>query len=1659
MIYRVVLDDLYDLHTSDINCMLLNPSLELEMNSAGSFNFTLPPTHPYWDSIEILKSTIDVYEDDDLIFTGRVANIDKNWNNERVVECEGALAYFNDSIHRQMKWENPLPIAVDPENQPEDPSEHIQNFLEDILNNHNVFVGDAVNRQIHMGHIYVDPYLVTREVDYDTTLDILTRMCIDTNGGYFMIRKDPETHLLYLDWLKDFTEESGQPASFGVNLLDFNTGLHAADICTGVLARGATVNDQVVTLSNVELVDETTYPDMSVDHYTDHDQDILWHREGMAKFGRVVQVHEFPDAQTDWKNGEQVVANSLFEEARKWLEEKNTKVESIEVEVAELSWLREGVPKYKLGQIVEILDDAHMAGESYEVRRLPMYKLSCDLSSGSKKVTLGRPPKKELTQISASNSDSSTLSSGNSSGSSSGGGSGSGEECKVHDVRVDGTSVVSDKIANISLTGKADVSTVNALAAAVATKADASTVTALADVVSGKQDQIEFNTQEAATEVLTRLKANDIVYNLGGGTEVEANPSESATDDLNTIKIGDTVYDIPGGGSNTNYGKFKCELIFNTATRSTGWSDTVTVCTKDVLDEYDAIYVTDGMLTNGAIRQETKFVLVKDIESIGDNGYQYMFGTDPNGTSFFVFGLRVYNNNLIWYSDRNGGYLFKVYGLKFENKLINRSDIYSEEERMIGRWTDGKPLYQKTIITTNTTINNWVRVDVSSLNIDNICDLYGQFTRYINNKNYWYEFTGAENLYNSNYVGVLRFDFENGDGELTYRINFEATNKQIFTLQYTKTTDSADSGVIPEDPMFISDPMIFSEEEHVVGSWTDGKPLYQKCFTGTVSTRTSDWVEFGTVSNDVDAVIHLKSCFRYSSGDAIEERYITARYASGKVYYYCENIGNITGTGVIVIQYTKTTDSPLSGPKKGKIVQRSDIYSEEERMIGRWTDGKPIYQKTWFNVANGTDLVTNVDTLVDYRVKKRGTSGSEDYEDIGDGFRLEDSSVVKVTNNIASFYCWTSTQGYLSKTAEVITLKYTKTTDLPFSKQLIEDPMLISDPMIYSEEEQVVGSWTDGKPLYQKTVTISSVSYDSSWHEVDHNISDIDTIGSVEGVVIESNGAAYYSANTPRPGYTLGFLVGATKTKIEYINNWLSTASNLIVTLKYTKTIDSPLSGPKKGKIVQRSDIYSEEERLVGRWTDGKPVYQKTWIKVLPSAHDYDSELAYLIDSDVSYIDEMISGNGYLKETTVGAVSILNGGIPNMDGWSYGIHITGTKQLVLYGATRTTYVPGATAVITLQYTKTTDAPFSKQLIEDPQFVMMSDIYSEEEQVVGRWTDGKPIYQKTVIVSSGSLSSGSMNVPTTGITDVEKCIDWSCRLHSNSENRDFPIPYDRITYSESIQCLVHVLSDHTISCTLHSGDRSSYNNIGDICITLKYTKTTDAPGTGPTKGNLIYLPALYSEEEREVGVWTDGRPLYQKTYMNIQLTNSADVTVEAGFGLTKNLIYAQCIGHADNGKYQYPIQSYTIDNDRANPQVRNNDLKMIIADNWSVWTCDLTVQYTKTTDQPGSGTFLTDGTPSHHYSTSEKVVGTWIDGSTVYERTITGFSITLQSGSVRDTGVDISYVSKLISVDALGNDDISVLPVAGYKINNTLQMLGFMNGNVINQAIIQYTKSS
>jgi hypothetical protein len=89
---------LYDLRSEDL--VMTNPTVTLKENNAGTFTFTILPTHPYYDQITKMKSTVKVYDNDDEIFSGRVINEKVDFFNRKKVTCEGELGYLNDSIQR-----------------------------------------------------------------------------------------------------------------------------------------------------------------------------------------------------------------------------------------------------------------------------------------------------------------------------------------------------------------------------------------------------------------------------------------------------------------------------------------------------------------------------------------------------------------------------------------------------------------------------------------------------------------------------------------------------------------------------------------------------------------------------------------------------------------------------------------------------------------------------------------------------------------------------------------------------------------------------------------------------------------------------------------------------------------------------------------------------------------------------------------------------------------------------------------------------------------------------------------------------------------------------------------------------------------------------------------------------------------------------------------------------------------------------------------------------------------------------------------------------------------------------------------------------------------------------------------------------------------------
>ena len=101
----------------------------------------------------------------------------------------------------------------------------------------------------------------------------------------------------------------------------------------------------------------------------------------------------------------------------------------------------------------------------------------------------------------------------------------------------------------------------------------------------------------------------------------------------------------------------------------------------------------------------------------------------------------------------------------------------------------------------------------------------------------------------------------------------------------------------------------------------------------------------------------------------------------------------------------------------------------------------------------------------------------------------------------------------------------------------------------------------------------------------------------------------------------------------------------------------------------------------------------------------------------------------------------------------------------------------------------------------------SDNYSTEEQVVGTWIDGKPLYQKVVnISSSGSFSRGWNN----NFAYLGADIDTVVNLQLNSKRENF----DMLYYSVS-----------------DSGYLSVYQETADVYgkptfAIMVYTKTTD-----------------------------------------------------------------------------------------------------------------------------------------------------------------------------------------------------------------------------------------
>lgn len=119
-------------------------------------------------------------------------------------------------------------------------------------------------------------------------------------------------------------------------------------------------------------------------------------------------------------------------------------------------------------------------------------------------------------------------------------------------------------------------------------------------------------------------------------------------------------------------------------------------------------------------------------------------------------------------------------------------------------------------------------------------------------------------------------------------------------------------------------------------------------------------------------------------------------------------------------------------------------------------------------------------------------------------------------------------------------------------------------------------------------------------------------------------------------------------------------------------------------------------------------------------------------------------------------------------------------------------------------------------------------------------------------------------------------------------------------------------------------------------------------------NPVYSAATgveYSTEERKVGTWIDGKPLYQKTY--IGTTPSVDsISV---ISLASNVYTHRVEGYIiDSNRSFIPVPSFWGDNGFVGLYINNINNKINIklgsgVNAWANSQCYITIQYTKTTD--------------------------------------------------------------------------------------------------------------
>lgn len=328
----------------------LTPKLNLSDNSAGSLEITLPVGNAGYEKLERLSSEIIVKRDKEEIWAGRIISEKVNFQNSRVLTCEGEFAYFNDTTQPPTEYNE-----ID-----------VYSFILALINEHNSKVEE--NKQFEIGSITVQE-TISRVTDNETTMDAFKDHLIDKLGGHMRVRRvyDEGGKLhKYVDYLKDYPNTNGQTIRFGGNLLDFTRNWDMSEYATVLMPRGAKLDE-----SPIESVD--AYLDVSS---VNGGSRYVTNEEGIKRFGWIELVVDFEDV---------TEPEELLQKSKDYLGDEQFDDVVIDVSAVDLRYLsKDTLP-------INLLDNVRCISHPHGMDRIfPVTELSIQLDNPANSTyTLG----------------------------------------------------------------------------------------------------------------------------------------------------------------------------------------------------------------------------------------------------------------------------------------------------------------------------------------------------------------------------------------------------------------------------------------------------------------------------------------------------------------------------------------------------------------------------------------------------------------------------------------------------------------------------------------------------------------------------------------------------------------------------------------------------------------------------------------------------------------------------------------------------------------------------------------------------------------------------------------------------------------------------------------------------------------------------------------------------------------------------------------------------------------------------------------------------------------------------------------------------------------------------------------------------------------------